>query len=75
MGEMGEYLIEAMRGRRNVFVCGGPDAGKTEANAEIWQKPQDFAAKMAAFQKASAAFHSAARAGNVAATTAAGSAT
>ncbi|HET7817562.1 MAG TPA: cytochrome c, partial [Sphingomicrobium sp.] len=29
----------------------GPDVGKTEAKAEIWQKPEDFAAKRDAFQK------------------------
>src|SRR3954471_1033313 len=30
----------------------GPEVGKTGAKAEIWQNPQDFAAKLAAFQKA-----------------------
>lgn len=34
----------------------GPEAGKTEAKAEIWQKPQDFAAKAQAFNQAAAGF-------------------
>ena len=45
----------------------GPDVGKTRAKAEIWQKPQDFRAKAAAFEKAVAAFGSAARGNNLAA--------
>ena len=65
-------MDELARKAGNWFPAGtGPSAGKTEAKAEIWEKPQDFAAKMAAFQKASAAFHAAARAGNAAATQAA----
>ena len=65
-------MDELARKAGNWFPAGtGPAAGKTEAKAEIWQKPQDFAAKMAAFQKASSAFHAAARAGNAAATQAA----
>ena len=39
----------------------GPDVGKTRARAEIWQKPQDFAAKAVAFENAVTAFSSAAR--------------
>jgi len=38
----------------------GPEVGKTGAKPEIWQNPQDFAAKLSAFQKAALAFHSAA---------------
>ena len=38
----------------------GPDAGKTEAKAEIWQKPDDFTAKIQSFVKASQAFKAAA---------------
>jgi cytochrome c556 len=30
----------------------GPEAGKTGAKAEIWRNPQDFTAKLVAFQKA-----------------------
>ena len=37
----------------------GPDVGKTGAKPEIWQNPQDFAAKLAAFQKAAPAFNAA----------------
>ncbi len=56
----------------NWFPSGtGPDAGKTGAKAEIWQKPQDFAAKVAAFQKSAAAFHAAAKGGNAGAAKAA----
>jgi cytochrome c556 len=65
-------MDELARKAGNWFPAGtGPAVGKTEAKAEIWAKPQDFAAKMAAFQKASTAFHAAARAGNVDATKAA----
>jgi len=38
----------------------GPEAGKTGAKPDIWQNPKDFAAKLAAFQKAAATFNSAA---------------
>ena len=43
----------------------GPDIGKTRAKAEIWQKPEDFAAKDRAFQAAAAAFRAAADSGNL----------
>ncbi len=43
----------------------GPDVGKTGAKPEIWQDPKDFAAKLAAFQKAAQAFHQAAASGDV----------
>ena len=45
----------------------GPDVGKTEARAEIWQKPEDFAAKAADFERAAAAFQAAARGTDLAA--------
>ena len=45
----------------------GPDVGKTEARAEIWQKPEDFAAKAKAFQDAAAAFNTAAQGSDIAA--------
>lgn len=38
----------------------GPDVGKTEARAEIWQKPEDFAAKAQAFREAAVTFNTAA---------------
>jgi cytochrome c556 len=38
----------------------GPDVGKTGAKPEIWQTPQDFAAKLHAFQVAAQAFNAAA---------------
>lgn len=43
----------------------GPDIGKTRAKAEIWQKPQDFAAKDAAFLPAAQAFKAAADSGDL----------
>ena len=45
----------------------GPDVGKTEAKAEIWQKPEDFAAKAKAMEDSARAFRAAARSGDVAA--------
>jgi cytochrome c556 len=45
----------------------GPDIGKTGAKPEIWQNPQDFAAKLAAFQKAALAFNAAAKGNDTAA--------
>lgn len=45
----------------------GPDAGKTEARAEIWQKPEDFAAKAGGFREAATAFETAARGSDLAA--------
>jgi cytochrome c556 len=49
----------------------GPDVGKTGAKAEIWQTPQDFAAKLKAFQAAANNLNAAARGTNAAALTAA----
>ena len=43
----------------------GPDVGKTRAKAEIWQKPEDFAAKDKTFQDAAVAFKAAADSGDV----------
>lgn len=43
----------------------GPDVGKTRAKAEIWQTPQDFAAKDSAFLQAATAFKAAADAGDL----------
>ena len=45
----------------------GPNAGKTRARAEIWQKPEDFAAKDEVFQDAARVFKAAADSGDVAA--------
>ena len=42
----------------------GPDVGNTGAKAEIWQKPQDFSAKLHNFQVAARALDAAARAGD-----------
>jgi cytochrome c556 len=36
----------------------GPEVAKTGAKPEIWQDPDDFAAKLAAFQKAALVFNS-----------------
>jgi len=43
----------------------GPDVGKTRAKAEIWQKPEDFAAKDKVFEQAAIAFKAAADAGDL----------
>ena len=45
----------------------GPELGKTGAKPQIWQKPQDFAAKLRGFQAAAQAFNAAARSGDMAA--------
>jgi cytochrome c556 len=45
----------------------GPDVGKTEARAAIWEKPEDFAAKSKDFQEAAMAFATAARGSDLAA--------
>jgi cytochrome c556 len=39
----------------------GPEFGKTGAKPEIWQNPEDVAAKLAAFQKATQAFETVAQ--------------
>ncbi len=44
----------------------GPNVGKTEAHAQIWQKPEDFAAKSQAFQEAAVAFNTAAQGSDLA---------
>jgi cytochrome c556 len=43
----------------------GPERGKTGAKSEIWQNPQDFAAKLSAFQKAAQLFNAAAASGDM----------
>jgi cytochrome c556 len=43
----------------------GPDVGKTRAKPEIWQKPEDFAAKTRAFQAAVRSFDAAAKGSDV----------
>lgn len=45
----------------------GPDVGKTEAKAAIWQKNDDFVAKADDFTRAATAFQAAARGGDLAA--------
>ena len=45
----------------------GPDVGKTEARAEIWQKPEDFAAKAKGLREAAVAFNGAAQGTDLAA--------
>lgn len=43
----------------------GPDAGKTRAKAEIWQKPEDFALKARDFAVAAKEFDVAAKSGDI----------
>ncbi len=45
----------------------GPDVGETEALAEIWQEPEDFATKARALERNSAAFQAAAQGEDLAA--------
>ena len=45
----------------------GPEAGKTHAKPEIWQKPDDFAAKTRGFQNAAQKLNAAAQGNDVAA--------
>jgi len=45
----------------------GPDVGKTRAEVEIWQKPDDFHAKALQFEKSSKAFSAAASGNDLAA--------
>ena len=45
----------------------GPDVGKTDAKAEIWQKPEDFKAKATAFTAAASKFQTAANGDDLAA--------
>jgi cytochrome c556 len=53
----------------NWFPAGsGPDIGKTGAKPEIWQSPEDFAAKLHHFQEAAKAFNVAAMSGDMNAT-------
>jgi cytochrome c556 len=49
----------------------GPESGKTDARAEIWQKPQDFSIKMTQWQVAARNLRTAARSADPAATRAA----
>jgi cytochrome c556 len=50
----------------NWFPAGtGPEAGKTNAKAEIWQNPQDFAAKLSTLQHYADQFYKAALTGDV----------
>jgi cytochrome c556 len=46
----------------------GPEVAKTGATPAIWQNPQDFAAKLSAFQKAALVFNAAAAGGDMNAT-------
>jgi cytochrome c556 len=45
----------------------GPDVGKTDAKAEIWQKPDDFAAKARDLEQAALAFQTATQGNDVSA--------
>lgn len=45
----------------------GPEAGKTQALADIWAKPAEFKAAMKLFSEAAPKLHAAANAGDVAA--------
>lgn len=61
--------IDRLAGQTSgLFPAGtGPQAGKTHAKADIWARPQDFAAAMAQFRGAASAFNKAALGNDVAA--------
>lgn len=56
----------AQRSSRWFRAGTGPEAGKTGAKAEIWKNPQDFAAKLQAFQNAARNYSAIASRGDVA---------
>jgi cytochrome c556 len=59
-------ILKQSKAASNWFPAGtGPEAGKTGAKPEIWQNPQDFAAKLADFQKAAGMFYKSALVGDV----------
>jgi|SRR5690348_9576146 cytochrome c556 len=59
-------ILKNSKAASNWFPAGtGPEAGKTGAKPEIWQNPPDFAAKLAAFQKAADLFYKSAIVGDV----------
>lgn len=59
-------IADLSRKANGWFPAGtGPETGKTGAKPEIWQAPKDFAAKLAAFQRAAQAFNVAAAKGDL----------
>ena len=63
-----EKLVQLSRAGSHWFPAGtGPDVAKTRAKPDIWQNPEDFAAKFRNFQAATRAFDAAARDSDVAA--------
>jgi cytochrome c556 len=61
-------LVQLSRAGSHWFPAGtGPDVAKTRAKPEIWQDPEDFAAKFRNFQRATRAFDAAARGSDIAA--------
>ena len=63
----GSQIAELAERASHWFPHGsGPEAGKTGAKAAIWQNPQDFAAKLGAFQSAARGFEAATTTNNLA---------
>jgi cytochrome c556 len=61
-------IAMASRAAANWFPAGtGPDVGKTRAKPDIWQNPEDFAAKLRNFQGAAKAFNDATHGNDMAA--------
>lgn len=61
-------IVQVSRAAAKWFPAGtGPDVGKTRAKPEIWQTPDDFAAKLRNFQAAAKAFEGAAAGNDVSA--------
>jgi cytochrome c556 len=63
-----DKIVAMSKAASNWFPAGtGPDVGKTRAKPEIWQTPDDFAAKLRDLQAAASAFDTAAHGTDLAA--------
>ena len=61
-----KFVNDAAAEQEKWFPAGsGPEAGKTQALAEIWSKPAEFKAAMKLFSDAAPKLHAAANAGDV----------
>jgi cytochrome c556 len=70
--ESAKKIADLSQKASNWFQAGtGPDVGKTGAKPAIWQHPDDFTAKLTAFQKAAKTFDDVAAKGDAAAAKAA----
>ena len=65
IAELGNRLGAVAPMAAEVFPAGSEKVEGSKAKAEIWSKPDDFKAKMTAFQTAAAKLADAAKAGNL----------